>query len=198
MKSPKKTVSRRKFIKKSSLLSAVPVIAAGLPASSLANVQDANKFLRLGWIGVGGRGTSLLDRALRSVSVSTLKVNAICDIDPKARARGIRMCGAMKPDGINLEVIDLRTLRPLDVTTLVESVKKTGKCLVVQEDTQAYGIGAEIASLIADSAFEYLDGPVKRLSGPEVPPMPFSPSLESEFMLNEQKIQSAINDLLDY
>ena len=110
----------------------------------------------------------------------------------------IQVANAMKPDGINLEVIDLRTLRPLDVTTLVESVKKTGKCLVVQEDTQAYGIGAEIASLIADSAFEYLDGPVKRLSGPEVPPMPFSPSLESEFMLNEQKIHYAINDLLDY
>ena len=101
MKTPKKKVSRRKFIKKSGLLSSVPVIAAGLPASSLANVQDANEFLRLGWIGVGGRGTSLLDRALRSVSVSTLKVNAICDIDPKARARGIRMCGAMKPAGIH-------------------------------------------------------------------------------------------------
>ena len=75
MKTPKKAVSRRKFIKKTGLLSSVPVIAAGLPASSLADVQDANQFLRLGWIGVGGRGTSLLDRALRSVSVSTLKVN---------------------------------------------------------------------------------------------------------------------------
>ena len=57
MKSPKKTVSRRKFIKKSSLLSTVPVIAAGLPASSLANVQDANQFLRLGWARVGERRT---------------------------------------------------------------------------------------------------------------------------------------------
>ena len=57
MKSPKKTVSRRKFIKKSSLLSTVPVIAAGLPTSSLANVQDTNQFLRLRWIGVGKRGT---------------------------------------------------------------------------------------------------------------------------------------------
>ena len=104
MKTPKKTVSRRKFIKKGSLLSAAPVIAAGLPASSLANIQDANEFLRLGWIGVGGRGTSLLDRALRSVSVSTLKVNAICDIDPKARTRGIRMCGAMKPGKTTLSL----------------------------------------------------------------------------------------------
>ena len=110
----------------------------------------------------------------------------------------IEVANNIRTNGINLEVIDLRTLRPLDVATLVESVKKTGKCLVVQEDTQAYGIGAEIASSIADLAFEYLDGPVKRLSGPEVPPMPFSPRLENEFMLNEEKIQSAIKDLLEY
>jgi len=110
----------------------------------------------------------------------------------------IEVAISMKTQGINLEVIDLRTLRPLDVTTLVESVKKTGKCLVVQEDTQAYGIGAEVASCIADLAFEYLDGPVKRLSGPEVPPMPFSPSLEDEFMLNEEKIETAVKALLDY
>ncbi len=110
----------------------------------------------------------------------------------------IEVANSIRTDGINLEVIDLRTLRPLDVATLVESVKKTGKCLVVQEDTQAYGLGAEIASSIADLAFEYLDGPVKRLSGPEVPPMPFSPPLENEFMLNEEKIQSAIKDLLAY
>jgi len=64
MKSPKKTVSRRKFIEKSSLLSTVPVIAAGLPTSSLADVQNTNEFLRLGWIGVGKRGArmSLLGR----------------------------------------------------------------------------------------------------------------------------------------
>ena len=66
MKTPKKTVSRRKFIKNSAQHSSVPVIAAGLPAASLAKVQDANKFLRLGWVGVGGRGTSLLGRACRS------------------------------------------------------------------------------------------------------------------------------------
>ena len=110
----------------------------------------------------------------------------------------IEVATSMQSKGINLEVIDLRSLRPLDVTTLVDSVKKTGKCLVVQEDTQAYGIGAEVASCIADLAFEYLDGPVKRLSGPEVPPMPFSPTLEDEFMLNEEKIEKAVISLLNY
>jgi len=110
----------------------------------------------------------------------------------------IQVATSMKREGINLEVIDLRSLRPLDLPTIVESVQKTGKCLVVQEDTQAYGIGAEVASSIADLAFEYLDGPVKRLSGPEVPPMPFSPSLENEFMLNEEKIEQSVKDLLDY
>ena len=121
MKTPKKAVSRRKFIEKSGLLSSVPVIAAGLPASSLANIQDANKFLRLGWIGVGGRGTSLLDRALRSVSVSTLKVNAICDIDPKARARGIRMCAAMKPAGIH-DYKDLLARKDIDAVFVANPI----------------------------------------------------------------------------
>ena len=101
MDTPGKIVSRRRFLRNGSLAAGVPLVAAGLPAASLANVQDANEFLRLGWIGVGGRGTSLLDRALRSVSVSTLKVNAICDIDPKARDRAIKKCGAMKPVGIH-------------------------------------------------------------------------------------------------
>ncbi len=101
MPSRKTTVSRREFLQKSSAAAGVPLIAAGLPAASLANVQDANEFLNLGWIGVGGRGTSLLNRALRSVSVSTLKVTGICDINPAHRDRAIKMCGAMKPVGIH-------------------------------------------------------------------------------------------------
>ena len=101
METPKKILSRRRFIKSSTAAASVPLIAAGLPASSLAAVQESNEALRFAWIGVGGRGTSLLDRALRSVSTSNLRVTAICDIDPKARDRGIQMCGAMKPDGVH-------------------------------------------------------------------------------------------------
>ena len=72
-------------------------------------------------------------------------------------------------DGISVEVVDLRTLRPLDRETLLDSVRKTGKCLIVYEDNRFGGYGAEIAAIVAEEAFDYLDGPVTRIAGPEVP-----------------------------
>ena len=96
----KKNVSRRRFLKTSGLAASTPLLA-GLPASSVAGIQEANELLRLGWIGVGGRGTSLLRRSLNSVSVSGLTVGAICDINPEHRDRAIKLCGAMKPSGIH-------------------------------------------------------------------------------------------------
>ena len=101
-------------------------------------------------------------------------------------------------EGISAEVIDLRTLRPLDKNTMLESVKKTGKALVVHEDNKALGIGAEVAAIISEEAFEYLDGPVTRLAGPEVPAMPFSPPLEDMFMLDSTKIADGMRRLAAY
>ena len=72
-------------------------------------------------------------------------------------------------DGISVEVIDLRTLRPLDKETVLDSVRKTGKCLVVYEDNRFGGYGAEVAAIVAEEAFDYLDGPVTRIAGPDVP-----------------------------
>lgn len=100
--------------------------------------------------------------------------------------------------GIDVEVIDLRTLRPIDQETILDSVRKTGKAMIVHEDTKAVGIGAEIAAIICENAFEYLDGPVIRLAGPEVPPMPFSPPLEDMFMLNSDQISTEIRRLAEY
>ncbi len=97
--SQKNRVSRRRFMKNASTLAGVP-LAAGLSAASLGNVLQANEYLRLGWIGVGGRGTSLLRKALESVSVSTLKVTAICDINEAHQRRAIKLCGGMNPVGI--------------------------------------------------------------------------------------------------
>ena len=101
-------------------------------------------------------------------------------------------------ENISVEVIDLRTLRPLDEETVLTSVEKTGKALVVHEDTQALGIGGEVAATISEKVFEYLDGPVVRLSGPEVPAMPYSPPLEKMFMLNTEKIVNSVRRLADY
>ena len=69
-------------------------------------------------------------------------------------------------EGISVEVVDLRTLRPLDTETVLDSVRKTGKCLVVYEDNRFGGYGAEVAAIVAEEAFDYLDGPVTRIAGP--------------------------------
>ncbi|HWP62079.1 MAG TPA: alpha-ketoacid dehydrogenase subunit beta, partial [Candidatus Binatia bacterium] len=87
-------------------------------------------------------------------------------------------------EGISVEVVDLRTLRPLDRETLLASVRKTGKCLIVYEDNRFGGYGAEVAAIVADEAFDYLDGPVMRVAGPDVPAVPYNHVLEDWFMPN--------------
>jgi len=101
-------------------------------------------------------------------------------------------------EGIQVEVVDLRTLYPLDRETVLASVRKTGKALVVYEDNLTGGYGAEVAALIAEKAFTDLDAPVRRLAGPDVPAVPFSHPLQDWFMLNPEKIATAIRDLAGY
>ncbi len=98
-------------------------------------------------------------------------------------------------EGISVEVVDLRTLYPVDRPTILASVKKTGKALIVYEDNLTGGYGAEIAATIADGAFTDLDAPVRRLAGPDVPGVPFSHPLQEWFMPNPEKIANAIRDL---
>ena len=86
---------------------------------------------------------------------------------------------SLEPSGISAEVIDVRTTVPLDKQTLIESVKKTSRAIVVDEGYERYGVTAEIASVIADGAFYYLDAPVKRMGAMDVP-VPFSPVLEDQ------------------
>ena len=101
-------------------------------------------------------------------------------------------------EGISAEVVDLRTIRPLDKETILATARKTGKVLIVHEDNKAGGVGAEVAAIISEEAFEHLDGPVTRLAGPEVPAMPFSPPLEAMFMLDSAKISDAIRQVAHY
>ena len=104
----------------------------------------------------------------------------------------------VEQEGIDVEVVDLRTLRPLDTDTILNSVKKTGKLLIVHEDNITGGVGAEVAALAADQAFEYLDGPVTRLCGPDVPTMPFAQTLEDAYMPNTEKIAQALRQQAAY
>ena len=101
-------------------------------------------------------------------------------------------------DGIDVEVVDLRTLRPLDRETVLDSVRKTGKCLIVYEDNKFGGYGAEVAAIVAEEAFDYLDGPVTRIAGPEVPGVPYNHVLEDWFMVNPEKIAEGIRTLAAY
>jgi 2-oxoisovalerate dehydrogenase E1 component beta subunit len=101
-------------------------------------------------------------------------------------------------EGLDVEVIDLRTLRPLDKPAIVESVKKTGKAMIVHEDNLTGGFGGEIAAVIAGEAFEYLDGPVVRVCGPDVPGMPFNKPQEDAFMPSPQTIAEAMRKLARY
>jgi 2-oxoisovalerate dehydrogenase E1 component beta subunit len=101
-------------------------------------------------------------------------------------------------EGISVHVLDLRTLIPLDKEAVLEAVAKTGKVLIVHEDNLTGGFGGEVAAVIAEEAFFELDAPVKRLCGPDVPAMPYSPPLEKEFMLNPEKIGKAIRELAEF
>jgi 2-oxoisovalerate dehydrogenase E1 component beta subunit len=101
-------------------------------------------------------------------------------------------------EGISAEVVDLRCLRPLDKETILNSAKKTGKILVVYEDNLTGGFGAEISAIIAQEAFEYLDAPILRLAGPDIPTMPYAPPLEHFYMPDAEKISAALRELAAY
>ncbi len=104
----------------------------------------------------------------------------------------------VQEEGIDVEVVDLRTLYPVDRETVIESVQKTGKALIVYEDNLTGGYGAEVAATIAEGAFTYLDAPVRRLAGPDVPAVPFSHPLQDWFMPSADKIAEAIRELDEY
>ncbi|MFH1195906.1 MAG: dehydrogenase E1 component subunit alpha/beta [bacterium] len=103
----------------------------------------------------------------------------------------------LQQEGFSIELIDIRTINPLDVDTIYKSVKKTGKVVVVHEDTMFAGFGAEIAAGIADSCFEYLDAPVKRIAALDCP-IAYSPVLENEILPSREKIYKQLKQLLVY
>lgn len=101
-------------------------------------------------------------------------------------------------EGIEAEVVDLRTLAPLDKDTILKSVAKTNRALIVYEDNRFVGYGAEVAATIAEEAFSDLDAPVMRLAGPDVPGIPFSKPLEEWFYITKDKIAESIRKLAAY
>ncbi len=101
-------------------------------------------------------------------------------------------------DGIEIEVIDLRSIYPLDIDTVLESVAKTSKVMILYEDTKFLGVGAEVAAQIAERAMFELDAPIVRIGGPHVPAMPYSPALEHWFLPDVDRIEQEMRKLAEY
>lgn len=97
-------------------------------------------------------------------------------------------------DGLDVEVVDLRTLKPLDIPTILDSVARTGRALIVHAANRTAGVGAEVAARLAEEAFEWLDAPLVRLGGLDTP-IPFSPPLENAYRPNAAKIEAAARKL---
>ncbi len=108
--------------------------------------------------------------------------------------RALAAAEVLARQGIEVEVIDPRTLVPLDKELILASVRKTGRLVIVEEDNLTGGWAAEIAAIVADEAFMWLDAPIKRVSAPDVPP-PFAPVLEREYVPDEEKIVAAVLSL---
>jgi 2-oxoisovalerate dehydrogenase E1 component beta subunit len=104
----------------------------------------------------------------------------------------------LSSDGLDVEVIDLRSIYPLDIDTVLSSVGKTNKVMIVYEDNKFLGVGAEVAAQIAEKALFELDGPVVRIGGPHVPAMPYSPSLEHWFLPDAERIGQEMRKLIEF
>ncbi|OMP67726.1 alpha-ketoacid dehydrogenase subunit beta [Domibacillus epiphyticus] len=101
-------------------------------------------------------------------------------------------------DGIEAEVVDLRTVYPLDKEAIIESASKTGKVLLVTEDNKEGSIISEVAAIIAEHCLFDLDAPIQRLAGPDVPAMPYAPTMEKYFMMNPEKVEKAMRELAEF
>ncbi|MFZ3588447.1 alpha-ketoacid dehydrogenase subunit beta [Bacillus sp. DJP31] len=101
-------------------------------------------------------------------------------------------------DGVSVHVLDLRTVYPLDKEAIIEAASKTGKVLLLTEDTKEGSIMGEVSAIIAENCLFELDAPIKRLSGPDVPAMPYAPTMEKYFMINPDKVEKALRELAEF
>ena len=109
--------------------------------------------------------------------------------------QSLKAAELLAAEGVSCEVIDLRTIVPLDTEAILESVAKTHRLVIVHEAVRTGGFGAEIAAMVADEGFDYLDAPIKRVTAPDTP-VPFSPVLEDAYLPNADKIKAAVLNLM--
>lgn len=144
------------------------------------------------------RGEVPEEEYLLPIGVSDVKREG-SDITIVAYAQGLQVAleaaAELAQEGIEAEVVDLRTLRPLDMGPVVASFKKTFKAVIVEEGHRSYGIGAEVAARLQEEAFDYLDAPIKRVAQLEVP-LPYSRELEQSALINKDRVIEAVKEIL--
>jgi 2-oxoisovalerate dehydrogenase E1 component beta subunit len=112
--------------------------------------------------------------------------------------QAIEAAKRLADEGLSVEVIDLRSIRPMDRTTILQSVRKTHKLLIIHEDNKFGGIGAEIAAMVAEEALFELDAPIRRLCGPDVPAMGYALPLEEAYMISTERMADAMREMVRY
>jgi pyruvate dehydrogenase E1 component beta subunit len=152
----------------------------GEVAASSNGKQAVDDVVAIGTASVMKQGTDLTLVAYSRMSVVALEIARRLEQD----------------QGISIEVVDVRSLRPLDRHTLIDSVKKTSRAVVVEEDWYSYGVGAELVATIQEGAFDYLDAPIKRVAQAEVP-LPYAKVMEQTALPKAQNVVDAIKSTLD-
>jgi pyruvate/2-oxoglutarate/acetoin dehydrogenase E1 component len=109
--------------------------------------------------------------------------------------KALKAAEELNKEGVSVEVVDPRTLTPLDKQTIVKSVRKTGRLVIVTEDCRTAGVSAEIAAVVLEGAMDYLDAPIKRVAEPDTP-IPFSPPLEQYVIPDEKAIIKAVKEVV--
>ncbi len=104
----------------------------------------------------------------------------------------------LEQDGISVHILDLRTVYPLDQEAIKEAVRKTGKVLLVTEDNKEGSIMSEVSAIIAEYCLFDLDAPIRRVAAPDVPAMPYAPSMEKYYLINPDKIEKAMRELAEF
>lgn len=110
----------------------------------------------------------------------------------------LQVIDRLRDEGISVHLLDLRTVYPLDQQAIIEAARKTGKVLLITEDNKEGSIIGEVAAIIAEHCLFDLDAPIQRLAAPDVPAMPYAPTMEKAFMVNPQKIEQAMRELAAY
>jgi pyruvate dehydrogenase E1 component beta subunit len=153
--------------------------------------------------GLGGNGTSdrqpSADDVVPIGTAAVMKTGSDLTLVAYSRMSVVALEVARRLEqeqGISIEVIDVRSLRPLDRPTLIDSVKKTSRCVIIEEDWYSYGVGAELVATIQEGAFDYLDAPIKRVAQAEVP-LPYAKVMEQAALPKAQNLVEAIKSTLD-